>query len=127
MSTALARLKPGEVYRGESRDATGHEQKYPRPMAVVSIEKANGGEIIVCVPLTSQKSKHDRTLPSWNVRIPASEIKPVSTAPPIPRDSIALCDQITACTRERLHQLWAHLTPDALEAIRIGIQRVLGL
>lgn len=122
------RLQQGWVFRGESRDATGHEQKFPRPMVVVSVSQMNHGEIIVCVPLTSIKDKHhNQSLPAHNVRIPAAVIVPVSTAPPVPRDSIALCGQICACDRSRLVHHWATLTPEGLEAIRIGLQYTLGL
>lgn len=117
----------GQIYRGESRDATGHEQKYFRPMIVVSVNRINLGEIIVCVPLTSIKTKHqNQSLPAHNVRIPAAYITPVSTAPPVPRDSIALCDQVFGCDRGRLLQHWATLKPEALEAVLIGIQFVFG-
>jgi len=117
----------GEVYRGESRDATGHEQKYFRPMVVVSVNRINHGEVIVCVPLTSIKSKHqNQAIPAHNVRIPGGFIIPVSTAPPLPRDSIALCEQVSGCDRSRLAHHWATLTPEALEAVLIGLQHVLG-
>jgi mRNA-degrading endonuclease toxin of MazEF toxin-antitoxin module len=121
-------LQQGWVFRGESRDATGHEQKFFRPMVIVSVNSLNHGEIVVCVPLTSIKSKHyNQSLPAHNVRIFAAAIVPVSTAPPVPRDSIALCDQVCGCDRTRLTQHWATLTPEGLEAIRIGLQRVFGI
>ncbi|NYF53949.1 mRNA-degrading endonuclease toxin of MazEF toxin-antitoxin module [Edaphobacter lichenicola] len=96
-------------------------------MIVVSANRINHGELIVCVPLTSEKSKHaNKTIPAHDIRIPAALIIPVSTEPPIPRDSIALCEQVTCCDRTRLVQHWATLTPDALEAVKIGLQNVLG-
>jgi len=126
-SSPLTKILQGQIYRGESRDATGHEQKYSRPMVVVSVNRVNHGEIIVCVPLTSIKTKHQNmSLPAHNVRIPASAILPISTAPPVPRDSIALCEQIVGCDRTRLVHQWATLTPEALEAVLIGLQYVLG-
>jgi mRNA-degrading endonuclease toxin of MazEF toxin-antitoxin module len=121
------RLLQGSVFRGDSRDATGREQKFNRPMVIVSVNRINHGDVIVCVPLTSIKDKHhDMALPAHNIRIPASCILPISTEPPIPKDSIALCSQVCACDRTRLVQHWANLTPDALEAIRIGLQFVFG-
>ena len=122
------RLQQGWVFRGESRDATGHEQKFTRPMIIVSVNSLNHGEIVVCVPLTSIKEKHQgKTLPAHNVRIPATAIVPVTTAPPVPRDSIALCEQVCGCDRARLVQHWATLTPEALEAVKIGLQRIFDL
>lgn len=83
--------------------------------------------MVVCVPLTSVKDKHaNMKIPAHNIRIPAALIIPISTEPPVPRDSIALCDQVTCCDRIRLVQHWATLTPDALEAIKVGLQNVLG-
>jgi len=124
---AYPRLQQGWVFRGESRDATGHEQKFFRPMVVVSVTRINHGEIVVCVPLTSIKPKHASiAMPSHNARIPASDILPMSTEPPPPKDSIALCEQVCGCDRARLIHHWATLTPEALEAVKIGLQRVFG-
>ena|SRR5579875_1596867 len=123
----MGAISQGQVFRGESRDATGHEQKYFRPMVVVSANRNNRGEIVVCVPLTSIKDKHqDLTLPAYNVRIPSAFIVPVTTAPPVPRDSIALCDQVFGCDRSRLTQHWATLTPEAMEGVLVGLQFLFG-
>src|SRR5271170_8084499 len=126
-SIAQPTILHGQIYRGEPRDAAGHEQKYFRAMIVVSKSRINHGGIIVCVPLTSIKSKQQSLLlAAHNVRIPAAAIVPISTAPPVPRDSIALCEQVVGCDRSRLVHHWATLTPEALEAVLIGLQYIFG-
>lgn len=104
-------MRRGEVRWGLLAPRSGSEQKGHRPVVVVSHDGFNKAETwrsVIVVPLSTSQSQQGPTV----VALSAAKTG-------LPRDSFALCHQITTLDRSKLDlSVVAHL--DGAEMKRIG-------
>lgn len=101
----------------------GHEQEGQRPAVIVGLPEALGVPrfpLMLVVPLTT-----DRGQP-WALRSPALYPRIPAGAGGLPRDSLALLDQLCILTAWRVGGLIGTLPPANYQPIREGLRRLLG-
>ena len=102
------RMKRGEVYYIEPYDKSGigSEQRAGRPAVIVSNDKCNEySEVLEVVYLTTQ---------------PKADLPTHVTIRSTPRESTALCEQITSVSTSRFGDMVCRLSKDELVNIEIG-------
>ncbi len=108
-------MKRGELYWARLFPRSGSEQKGRRPVVVVSSDGFNevpGWRSIIVVPVT--------TSPRQARRGP-SMVPLAAAATHLPRESFAICHQITTLDRSKLQQRISVLPQEAIERIEQGI------
>lgn len=107
----IAMCKRGDIYLADCGhgDDGSSLQRGVRPVLVVSNGKANAhSPVVTVVPLTGRTMKK-RSLPT-HVLIPCSDGHGLT------RPSVALAEQVTAIDKDRLTELWGHVTDRRLMA-----------
>lgn len=99
--------KRGEIYYIESHYTTGSEQRAGRPAIVVSNEKNNANSSTVEVIYLTTQPKHD--LPT-HVTVRGTG-----------KESIALCEQITSISTERLGQYCGECNKQEMAALETAM------
>lgn len=105
--------KRGEIYYVEPYYTTGSEQRAGRPAIIVSNEKNNANSATVEVVYLTTQPKHD-LLTHVTVR---------GTG----KDSIALCEQITSISMDRLGEYCGECSKQELEALETAMMISLDL
>jgi len=113
-------IKPGDILliALPSHNPKGHEQEGSRPAIVVGIPKgAIRYPVVIVVPLTTQSG-------SWAIKNPnLYHYIPQGTAG-IPRDSIALIDQLRAVDIQRVRAYLGSLEEELFNPIRNSLLRI---
>jgi mRNA interferase MazF len=114
-------VKRGEVYIADLAPRSGSEQQGRRPVIVMSHDSFNqqpNWRSVIVVPLsTSQRQAR---------RGPTAIPLPGGTSG-LPRDSIALCHQVTTVDRSKLSGLMGVLPDNLLNAVNEGLKTALDL
>ena len=105
--------KRGEIYYVKSHYTTGSEQRAGRPAIIVSNEKNNANSATVEVVYLTTQPKHD--LPT-HVTVRGTG-----------RDSIALCEQITSISTDRLGEYCGECSNQELAALETAMMISLDL
>ena len=105
--------KRGEIYYIESYYTTGSEQRAGRPAIIVSNEKNNANSATVEVVYLTTQPKHD--LPT-HVTVRGTG-----------KDSIALCEQITSISTDRLGEYCGECSKQELAALETAMMISLDL
>lgn len=105
--------KRGEIYYIESYYTTGSEQRAGRPAIIVSNEKNNANSATVEVVYLTTQPKHD--LPT-HVTVRGTG-----------KDSIALCEQITSISTDRLGEYCGECSKQELAALETAMMISLNL
>ncbi len=107
-------MRRGEVRWGRLEPRSGSEQKGHRPVVIVShdgFNKAEAWRSVIVVPLSTSQRRHGPTV----VALSAAKSG-------LPRDSFALCHQITTLDRTKLDSsVVAHLDDAEMKRIGVGI------
>ena len=114
-------VKRGGVFWADLKPRSGSEQAGRRPVVVVSHDAFNqvpGWRSVIVVPL-STSGKQAR-------RGPTAIVLPKGEAG-LPRESLAICHQITTLDRSKLSERIGALSADALTRIEAGIKAATGL
>lgn len=106
-------IRRGDILYVESGYSTGSEQRPGRPAIVVSNDKNNEYSPTVEVVYLTTQPKRD--LPT-HVLIHS-----------LNRESIALCEQITAVSKERIGTYRGSVTADEMKAIESALRVSLGI
>lgn len=106
-------IKRGEIYYIESYCTTGSEQRAGRPAVIVSNEKNNEFSPTVEIVYLTTQPKHD--LPT-HVTVRGTG-----------RDSIALCEQITSVSTDRIGEYCGVCNKQELTAIEMALMISLDL
>lgn len=106
-------LKPGDVLLVllPEHSPNGHEQKGERPVIVVAVPKPVRYPVIIAIPLTTADGSWVDKNPSLYKRIPKN-------ASGLPKDSIALIDQIRAIDVHRIKSLYGPLDKSIFQEIK---------
>ena len=116
MSGYNQEIKRGEIFfisRSDNYPEYGSEQYAGRPALVVSNQNLNATSSTVEIVYLTTKEKNDSLL---HVKI-RSTIKP----------SVAICEQITSISKERIGDYYGTCTDEELQKIDIAIAKSLGL
>lgn len=108
-------MKRGELYWGRLFPRSGSEQKGRRPVVVVSSDGFNevkAWRSMIVVPITT--STRQIRLGPTTVSLPARETG-------LPKDSYALCHQITTLDRSKLGTRIGELSRETLRQVDAGI------
>lgn len=108
-------MRRGEVYWARLFPRSGTEQKGRRPVIVVSNDGFNqvaSWRSIIVIPVTTS-SRQARQVPSM---VPLS---PKETG--LPKDSYAICHQITTLDRSKIEQRVGVLSREAMRRVEEGI------
>lgn len=119
------RMNSAEPLRGEvwfvlfdaAPPALGHEQAYPRPALVVSVDAFNvgGSDLAIILPIT-------RTDRSNQLHVPLTPLESC-----ILRPSVILCDQITTASHLRLQRRLGEVTPATMQEVGKRLRTLLGV
>ena len=114
-------MKRGEIYWAELFPRSGSEQHGRRPVLVISHDAFNqtpGWRSVIVVPIS--------TSPAQAGRGPTAVILPAG-AGGLPRQSVALCHQVTTLDRAKLLQSVGALSQPLLAQIGAGLRTALDL
>src|SRR5438067_3234626 len=114
-------MKRGEVYWADLAPRSGSEQQGRRPVIVLSHDAFNqtpGWRSIIVVPASTSSTQAKRG--------PTAVVLPQG-AGGLPKESIALCHQVTTLDRAKLSQLIGTLTPEQLRRVEAGLKAALDL
>lgn len=116
-------VKTGDLYwcEPDPADTVGSEQEKDRIWVVVSLTELHRGNCVVGVPLSTQIDKAGAHL----IKITKSEFKMEGKTAAL--DSVALTDQIRALDKRRFRKKAGTITPYGLNAVRLGLTRLLGI
>lgn len=108
-------MKRGELYWGQLEPRSGSEQQGRRPVVVISSDGFNDiptWRSIIVIPLTTS----DRQARRGPTTVPLS-----AEETGLPRDSVAVCHQITTLDRSKMAARIGVLPKDAVERVEAGI------
>jgi len=109
----------GEVYQANLDPVAGSEQGGTRPVLIVSRDALNANApIVIVVPLTSRENK--RRLYPTHVELPAREAS-------LSKDSVALCEQVRAISKNRLTKRIGQVSPQRMSLIEATLMIALDL
>jgi mRNA interferase MazF len=114
-------MKRGDVYWADLSPRSGSEQAGRRPVIVMShdaFNQATGWRSVIVIPISTSLSQSRRG--------PTAPVLPAG-AGKLPRDSIALCHQITTLDRGKLGELLGSLNPSGLREVEEGVKIALDL
>lgn len=116
-------VNTGELWwcEPDPKDTVGSEQEKDRIWVIVSKSSLHRGKCVVGVPFTTNLSKACAHL----IQIPKEEFKmlPGTKA----ENCVALTDQIRALDKTRFRKKAGTISADGLEAIRLGLRRMLDI
>lgn|SRR6185437_8823460 len=115
-------INQGDLYwcEPDPTDTVGSEQKGKRPWVIISIPRLHRGNCVVGLPLSSNVAKAVAHL----IQIPKNEITMEGGSSSI--DCVALTDQVRALDKRRLREKAGHVSPRAINAIRLGLDYLFG-
>ena len=109
----------GEIYFANLGPTTGSEQGGTRPVVIVSRNALNANApIVIVVPLTSRENK--RRLYPTHVELQAG-------ATGLTKDSVALCEQMRAISKNRLTRRVGSLTAAKMSDVDMTLKIALDL
>jgi mRNA interferase MazF len=109
----------GEVYQADLNPVAGSEQGGKRPVLIVSRNAINvNAPIVIAVPLTSRENK--RRLYPTHVVLGAGEGG-------LAKDSVALCEQVRAISKDRLAKKIGQVSPLKMTAVDAALKISLDL
>ena len=109
----------GEVYQANLDPIAGSEQGGTRPVLIVSRNALNvNAPIVIVVPLTSRENK--RRLYPTHVELSAGEGG-------LAKDSVALCEQVRAISKNRLMKKIGQLSPQKAALVDAALSIALDL
>ena len=114
-------MRRGEIYWADLSPRSGSEQRGRRPVIVLSHDAFNqtpGWRSIIVVPISTSAAQAKRGLTA--IALPQG-------AGGLPKESIALCHQVTTLDRTKLSQRIGALKPDLLGKIEAGLKAALDL
>lgn len=114
-------MKRGEVWWADLMPRSGSEQHGRRPVIVVSHDAFNrttGWRSVIVVPLS--------TSPRQARRGPTAIVIPRGTAG-LPRESVALCHQVTTLDRAKLTRVVGTLPAEQLGEVAAGVRAAMEL
>ena len=114
-------MKRGEIYWADLMPRSGSEQQGRRPVIVLSHDAFNqtpGWRSVIVVPVSTSATQAKRG--------PTAVVLPQGVGG-LPKESIALCHQVTTLDRAKLSQLVGELTPDQLRRVEAGLKAALDL
>ncbi len=116
-------VKTGDLYwcEPDPTDTVGSEQQKDRIWVIVSLTELHRGNCVVGIPLSTRVDKAGAHL----IKITKSEFKMEAKASAV--DCVALTDQIRALDKRRFRKKAGTITPYGLNAVRLGLQRLLGI
>lgn|SRR5208337_481338 len=116
-------IKTGDIYwcEPDPNDTVGSEQEKDRPWVIVSLTKLHRGNCVVGVPLSVHTDKAVAHL----IKIPAGQFVMDGGVPS--RDCVALTDQIRALDKTRFRRRAGCISPQGLNSILLGLQRLFGM
>ncbi|WP_370655531.1 type II toxin-antitoxin system PemK/MazF family toxin [Candidatus Binatus sp.] len=114
-------MRRGEVYLCDlSYGQTGHEQDGTRPAIILSNDKFNNNRswgTVIVVPISTSPSQAQR---QYGIFLPQG-------SGGLPRDSVALCHQITTIDRDRVQTLLGSLDAKLLGQVEAEVKIILYL
>jgi mRNA interferase MazF len=114
-------MKRGEVYWADLAPRSGSEQQGRRPVVIVShdtFNEAKNWKSIIVVPLST----------SFAQSLRGPSVVPVSKGVGgLPKDSVAVCHQVTTLDRQKLSQRIGQLRSDVLSKIESGLKAAMNL
>jgi mRNA interferase MazF len=109
----------GEVYQASLDPISGSEQGGTRPVLIVSRNAINANApIVIAVPLTSRANK--KHLYPTHVELSAGEAS-------LPRDSVALCEQVRAISKNRLTKRIGQINAEKMSLVDSALRIALDL
>jgi mRNA interferase MazF len=114
-------MKRGEIYWADLVPRSGSEQQGRRPVVIISHDAFNrtpGWRSIIVVPLSTSAGQAARG---------PSAIFLSRASAGLPKDSVALCHQVTTLDRAKLTQRIGELTPTALDEVEQGLKAAMDL
>jgi mRNA interferase MazF len=109
----------GEVYQADLNPVAGSEQGGRRPVLIVSRNALNvNAPIVIVVPLTGRENK--RRLYPTHVELTAGEGG-------LSKDSVALCEQVRAISKDRLRKKLGQVSPQRMSAVDSALRISLDL
>lgn len=109
----------GEVYFALLDPTRGSEQAGSRPVIIISRDAINqNSSVVVCIPCTNAANC---------ARIYPSQLLLQKGAGGLALDSVALCEQIRAITKDRLGRLLGQLDAQSLRALEDRLKIALDL
>jgi mRNA interferase MazF len=109
----------GEIYLANLNPTAGSEQAGTRPVLIVSRDALNeNAPIIIGVPITSRENK--RRLYPTHVELKEGEGG-------LAKDSVALCEQVRAISKDRLSKRMGQVSPGKRQAVGAGLRIALDL
>lgn len=108
-------MKRGEIWMVTLAPRSGSEQRGTRPALIVSSDSFNaapGWQSLQVVPLSSSGAQARRSH--------TAVLLPAGTAG-LPRDSYALCHQLTTLDRQKFGEHLGQITDDEMKAVERGI------
>jgi len=115
-------VKRGEVYDADLDPVRGSEQAGKRPIIIVQTDRLNkiaGYTVVVVIPVTAEQVDQRRRYFN-NVFIPQGEGG-------LTQDSVALCGQVRALSRDRLIRKRGDLSATTMGKIEFALRLVLGI
>ncbi|MHB8486835.1 MAG: type II toxin-antitoxin system PemK/MazF family toxin [Candidatus Acidiferrales bacterium] len=122
MPTPPSIVNQGDIYwcEPDPSDTVGSEQEGDRPWVIISTARLHRGNCAVGLPL----SRHLEKACAHLIAIPKNEITMEDGNPSI--DRVALTDQIRALDKRRFRRKAGHISPRAINAIRLGLDYLFG-
>lgn len=111
----------GDVYMAELKPRSGSEQQGRRPVIVVShdsFNKVSAWRSVIVVPLSTSGQQARRGPTAVPIQAGAGGL---------PRDSVALCHQVTTLDRAKLTDHLGLLPGDVLASVDAGLMAALSL
>ena len=114
-------MKRGEVWWADLDPRSGSERRCRRPVLVISHDAFNrtvGWRSVIVVPLSTSAAQARRG--------PTAVALPRGTAG-LPRESVALCHQVTTLDRAKLRQAVGTVPPARLSDVVAGLKAAMDL
>ena len=114
-------MKRGEVYWADLVPRSGSEQTGRRPVILVSHDGFNqtpGWKSIIVVPISTSASQGKRGI---------TVIEIASGAAGLPKNSFAVCHQVTTLDRAKLTKRIGALPPEILREVEAGLAAAMDL
>jgi mRNA interferase MazF len=112
-------MRRGDVYMANLDPAVGSEQAKTRPVVIVSRDAINASSpVVIIVPVTSRSNK---------IRIYPTHVELRISEGGLTSDSVALCEQVRAISRDRLARHLGQLPAAKVAQINASLKIALDL
>ena len=102
-------MKRGDVCLARLNPVRGSEQSGSRPVIIVSRDAINrSSPVVIAVPITTFQAGR---------RIYPSQVRINAPSGGLRVDSVALCEQVRAMSKDRLVETWGSLSPPVIKEI----------